>query len=57
MPLHLLLRACAVQQVAFADKLLLNKTDLVTREEKQAVRDRIHRINATTEIIECTHSK
>ena len=36
-----------VQQVAFADKILLNKVDLVTEEQKQAVIKRIrvsHRI-------------
>ena len=30
-----------VQQVAFADKILLNKVDLVTEEQKQAVIKRI----------------
>uniref|UniRef100_A0A7S0RRW2 CobW C-terminal domain-containing protein n=1 Tax=Chlamydomonas leiostraca TaxID=1034604 RepID=A0A7S0RRW2_9CHLO len=47
----------AVQQVAFADKVLLNKTDLVTREEVAALHKRIHRINRTAQIIECAHAK
>jgi G3E family GTPase len=33
--------ASAVQQIAFADKILLNKTDLVTDDMKQAVIKRI----------------
>lgn len=47
----------SIQQVAFADKILLNKTDLVSEEEKQHVIRRIQSINRTTEIIECQHSK
>ncbi|KAF5827062.1 CobW/HypB/UreG, nucleotide-binding domain-containing protein [Dunaliella salina] len=47
----------AVQQIAFADKVLLNKTDLIqSEEEKAAVRSRIHNINAAAEIIECQYS-
>ena len=33
--------SCAVQQIAFADKILLNKVDLVSEEEKNAVVGRI----------------
>ena len=34
-------RPPAVQQIAFADKVLLNKVDLVSEEEKKAVVSRI----------------
>ncbi|KXZ42979.1 hypothetical protein GPECTOR_108g174 [Gonium pectorale] len=47
----------AVQQIAFADKVLLNKTDLVNAEELAAVRARIHHINKPVEIIECVRSQ
>eukprot|EP00775_Hariotina_reticulata_P009293 gene9293-9458_t len=46
----------AVQQVAFADKILLNKIDLVTGTEKANVIKRIKAINKTAEIIECQNS-
>ena len=49
--------AWPVQQIAFADKVLLNKVDLVDDEEKDELYDRIHNINKTVEIVECTHSK
>ncbi|KAL4443598.1 hypothetical protein ABPG75_011335 [Micractinium tetrahymenae] len=47
----------AVEQVAFADRILLNKTDLVTAEEKEAVVKRLKAINAAAEIIECQHAR
>ena len=58
-PCSATLPACApaVQQVAFADKILLNKTDLVEDKDKQAVCSRIRNINAAAEIIECQYSK
>lgn len=46
----------AVQQIAFADKILLNKTDLASREELEEVRERIQHINKPVEIIECVRS-
>lgn len=46
----------AVQQIAFADRILLNKTDLVSQEEKLAVLEEIKEINAFAEIIECQQS-
>ncbi|EFJ51795.1 hypothetical protein VOLCADRAFT_103294 [Volvox carteri f. nagariensis] len=46
----------AVQQVAFADKILLNKTDLVSAEELEDVKERIKHINKPVEVIECQHS-
>ncbi|KAI9030625.1 CobW/HypB/UreG, nucleotide-binding domain-containing protein [Hyaloraphidium curvatum] len=46
----------AVEQVAFADRILLNKVDLATRTEVDAVAARIRAINRFAEIIETTHS-
>ncbi|EFJ50805.1 hypothetical protein VOLCADRAFT_88693 [Volvox carteri f. nagariensis] len=42
----------AVEQLAFADKVLLNKADLVSAEEKQEVVKRIKAINSSADIIE-----
>jgi hypothetical protein len=39
--LLLLLLLPAVEQIAFADRILLNKTDLVGAEELAAIKDRI----------------
>eukprot|EP00292_Cryptomonas_paramecium_P004838 CAMPEP_0113679436 /NCGR_PEP_ID=MMETSP0038_2-20120614/10634_1 /TAXON_ID=2898 /ORGANISM="Cryptomonas paramecium" /LENGTH=513 /DNA_ID=CAMNT_0000597449 /DNA_START=20 /DNA_END=1561 /DNA_ORIENTATION=- /assembly_acc=CAM_ASM_000170 len=47
----------AVQQVAFADKILLNKVDLVTPEEKEEVKKTVRSINAVAKIIECERSR
>lgn len=47
----------AVQQVAFADRILLNKTDLVTPAELRAVREELASINAYAEVIETVQSK
>jgi hypothetical protein len=43
--LTLLLFTCAVEQIAFADRILLNKTDLVSAEEKEKIKHRI-KVNA-----------
>ena len=40
----------ALEQIAFADVILLNKTDLVSADELTKVEDRIRSINATTVI-------
>jgi G3E family GTPase len=40
----------AVEQIAFADIILLNKTDLVTTEELNILEQRIHQINAIAKI-------
>lgn len=45
-----------VQQIAFSDKLLLNKTDLVKEDELKALLVRLKRINAVAEIIPCQRS-
>uniref|UniRef100_A0A7S2AW62 CobW C-terminal domain-containing protein n=1 Tax=Octactis speculum TaxID=3111310 RepID=A0A7S2AW62_9STRA len=46
----------SVEQVAFADRILLNKVDLVTDAEKEAVIEKIRSINKFCEIIETTHA-
>ena len=43
----------AVNQIAFADIILLNKTDLVTQEDLDAVRHLVRSINVTADLIEC----
>ncbi|KAI3428122.1 hypothetical protein D9Q98_006505 [Chlorella vulgaris] len=47
----------AVEQVAFADRILLNKVDLVSEDEKQAVVRRIKSINGAAEIIETVQAR
>jgi G3E family GTPase len=47
----------ALQQVAFADKILLNKVDLVTPEEKQTLKDRLTTINKFAVVIETERSR
>ena len=47
----------AVQQVAFSDRILLNKTDLVTPDELTAVKQQIASINKFAVILECQRSK
>lgn len=47
----------ALQQVAFADKILLNKTDLVTLEEKTKLKARLATINKFATIIETQRSR
>jgi G3E family GTPase len=47
----------AQNQVAFADKILLNKIDLVTAEEKKNVIDRLNSLNKFAQVIETTKSK
>jgi len=47
----------AVSQVAFADRLLLNKTDLVSEEDLERVDARIRSINQIAPIQRCTHSQ
>jgi len=47
----------SVEQVSFADRILLNKMDLVTGTEAQIVRDKIRSINSFAKIIPTTQSK
>ena len=46
----------AVEQVAFADRIVLNKTDLVDDAHVTAVRDRLRAVNALAEIIPTAHA-
>lgn len=47
----------ALQQVAFADKILLNKVDLVTPEEKDKLKARLATINKFAVVIETERSR
>lgn len=47
----------ALQQVAFADKILLNKVDLVTAEEKTKLKTRLAKINKFATVIETERSR
>jgi len=47
----------AQQQVAFADKILLNKVDLVTEAKKEAVKKRLYSLNQFAEVIETERSR
>lgn len=47
----------AYQQVAFSDKILLNKVDLVTPSEKAALISRLGKINRFARVIETTRSR
>jgi len=47
----------AVEQVAFADRLLLNKTDLVEEKELPAIEERVRKINPTVQILRSQYSK
>jgi G3E family GTPase len=47
----------AVEQIAFADRVLLNKIDLISDEERKEVIRRIRLINANAEIIPTTMSQ
>jgi G3E family GTPase len=46
----------SVEQIAFADIVLLNKTDLVNQDEKKEVIAKIHSINAGVKIFETVQS-
>jgi len=47
----------AVQQVAFADKILLNKTDLVSKAEMKQLKETVTSINSFAEQIETRNSR
>ena len=47
----------AEQQIAFADRILLNKVDLVTAEELEEVEDRIREMNAFATLIKTEKSR
>ena len=46
-----------VEQIEFANVILLNKIDLISTEELRTVKAIIHGLNAKAKIIETTHSK
>ena len=46
-----------VEQIEFANVILLNKIDLTSKEELRTVKAIIHGLNAKAKIIETTHSK
>ena len=46
----------AAQQIAYADRVLLNKVDLVSESEKESVTDAIRRIHPTAAIRETSYS-
>ncbi|CEG47588.1 Cobalamin synthesis protein [Plasmopara halstedii] len=45
------------EQIAFADRLLLNKTDLVSSNELAKVHNQIREINSAVSVIECQHCR
>ena len=47
----------AVQQVVFADRILLNKVDIVSKDELAAIRDTVTSINNFAKIIPCERSR
>ena len=47
----------AVEQVAFADRILLNKTDLVEEAELAPIEERLKKINPSAKIFRCEQSK
>ncbi|KAJ1477558.1 CobW/HypB/UreG, nucleotide-binding domain-containing protein [Baffinella frigidus] len=47
----------AVEQVAFADRILLNKVDLATPLELFAIEERLKKINPTASILRCQNSE
>jgi G3E family GTPase len=47
----------ALEQVAFADRIVINKTDLVTPDDVARVHRRLRAINAMAEIVTASHAK
>ncbi|UIZ29564.1 hypothetical protein KXD40_002785 [Peronospora effusa] len=45
------------EQIAFADRVLLNKTDLVSKTELMDIRSQIRGINSAVSITECQHCR
>ncbi|MCA9487023.1 GTP-binding protein [Candidatus Woesearchaeota archaeon] len=45
------------KQIAFANKILLNKIDLVEEEEKEKIKKEISKLNPDSQISETTHAK
>ena len=47
----------AVEQVAFADRILINKTDLIDAKDIPNIEARLRGINPEAPFVRCTHSK
>merc|ERR1712187_845220 len=48
----------SVEQLGFADRILLNKCDLVPdQQELQKIEDRVRAINSHAQLVRCEHSK
>ena len=47
----------SVEQVCFADKILLNKTDLADEAKLKNIEGEIRKLNPTAPILRCVHSK
>ena len=47
----------SVEQVCFADKVLLNKTDLADEAKLKKIEGEIRKLNPTAPILRCCHSK
>ena len=47
----------SVEQVCFADKILLNKTDLADEQKLKKIEGEIRKLNPTAPILRCVHSK
>ncbi len=47
----------AVEQVCFADRVLLNKTDLADEAQLAKIESEVRKLNPTTSIIRCQHAK
>jgi G3E family GTPase len=46
----------ASEQIAFADRILMNKTDLIEVEDIQKVEDMLHALNPTAKVIHCENA-
>jgi len=46
-----------IDQIEFADVILLNKIDLVTKDELEKIRALVHKLNPVAKILETTYSK
>jgi G3E family GTPase len=47
----------SVEQVCFADKILLNKTDLAKEVTLKEIEDKLRKLNPTASILRCQHAK
>ncbi|MFD2627472.1 CobW family GTP-binding protein [Oceanobacillus kapialis] len=56
LPIYLDRQEEALEQIAFADLIILNKIDLITPEEKEALLNRIKQMNVTAEIMSARNS-